>query len=88
MVKMVIILRKKHFELSPLILWIALWTVNTHSEFQVKIFSNNRDITKCHNFLHEDDNNEDDGDKAVAILRVFSESSWATKRLNAIMGGL
>ena len=44
-----IILKKKkkmHFELSPLIVWI----VNTYSEFQANIFSNSRDITKCHSF--------------------------------------
>ena len=35
------------FELSPLIVWIALWIEKTYSEFQVNIFSNNRDITKC-----------------------------------------
>ena len=37
---------KMHFELSPLIVWIALWIVKTYSEFQVNIFSNNRDIEK------------------------------------------
>ena len=38
----IILKTKMHFELSPLILWIALWIVNTYSEFQVNIFSNNR----------------------------------------------
>ena len=39
---------KKVFELSPLTEWIALWIDNTYSEFQVTIFSNNRNITrKC-----------------------------------------
>ena len=33
---------KMHFELSPLIVWIALWAVNTYSEFQENIFNNNR----------------------------------------------
>ena len=41
-----LILEKLHFELSLLIVWIALWIVKTYSEFQVIIFSNNRDITK------------------------------------------
>ena len=41
---------KMHFELSSLIVWITLWIVNTYSEFQVNIFSNNRDITKCQSF--------------------------------------
>ena len=40
-----------HFELSPLIVWIALWIVNTYSEFQVYIFGNDRDITKCQSFV-------------------------------------
>ena len=36
------------FELSPLIVWVALWIVNIrYSKFQVNIFSNNRGMTKC-----------------------------------------
>ena len=31
-----------HFELSPLVVWIALWIVNTSSKFQVNIFSNEK----------------------------------------------
>ena len=42
--------KKMHFELSPFIAWIALWSLNTYSEFQVNIFCKNRDITKCHSF--------------------------------------
>ena len=57
-----------HFELSPLIVWIALLIVNTFSEFQVNIFGNNGDITKCQ-FLHTNDNNNA---KAIAIPWVFS----------------
>ena len=34
-----------YFEL--LIVLIALWILNTYSEFQDNIFSNNRDIRKC-----------------------------------------
>ena len=41
---------KIHFELYPLIAWIALWIVNTYSEFQVNIISNNRDNIKCQSF--------------------------------------
>ena len=41
---------KMHFKLSPLIEWIALWIVNTYSEFEVNIFSNNKDNTKCQSF--------------------------------------
>ena len=39
-----------HFELSPLIVWIALWIVNPYSQFQEIIFSNNRHISKCRSF--------------------------------------
>ena len=39
-----------HVELSPFIVWIALRLVNTYSQIQVNIFSNNRDITKYHSF--------------------------------------
>ena len=60
-----------HFECYLLIVWIALWIVNTYSEFQLNIFHNNRDITKCQS---------DDG-KAIAIPRVFSENSEANKAL-------
>ena len=41
---------KMHFELSSLTLWIALWIVNTYSEFQVNIFNNKREITICQSF--------------------------------------
>ena len=61
-----------HFEFSPLIVWIALWIVNTYSEFQVNIFSNNRDITKCHSFCTTTSDNDDD--KAIAIPLIFSEN--------------
>ena len=66
-----------HFELSPLIVWIALWKVNTYSKFQVNIFSNNKDITK--QFLHHDNNEDKDDPKAIAIPVVFSENSPAKK---------
>ena len=45
-----LIKKKMHIELSLLIVKTALWTVNTYSNFQVNIFSNNRDITKCQSF--------------------------------------
>ena len=40
------------FDLPPFIVWIALGIINTYrySDFQVNIFSNNRDITKCQSF--------------------------------------
>ena len=66
-----------HFELSPLVVWIVLWIENTYSEFQVNIFSNNRDIIKCYSFLHHDDNNDA---KAIASSPVFSENSRAKKK--------
>ena len=53
---------------------IALWIVNTHSEFQVNIFSNNRDITKCQ-FLHADNT----AAKAIAISQVFSKNNRVNK---------
>ena len=67
-IKRGIILNKMHFELSPLIVWIAHWIVNTYSEFQVNIYSNNRDITKCHSFCETTTPNNDDA-KAIAIPR-------------------
>ena len=42
--------KKMHFELSPLIIWIDLWIVNTYSKFEVNIVNNNRNITKCESF--------------------------------------
>ena len=39
-----------YFELSPLIVCIAFCIVNTYSEFQVNIFCNIEDITKCQSF--------------------------------------
>ena len=41
---------KKIEGLSPLLVWVFLLIVNNYSEFQVNIFSNNRDIRKCQNF--------------------------------------
>ena len=57
--------QKAFWILSPLIIW--------YSEFQVNIFSNNRDIQKCQSLHH--DNNKDA--KAIAISWVFSEISQA-----------
>ena len=41
--------KKMHFDLSPLIVRIGLWIVNTYSQFQVNMCSN-RDTTKCQSF--------------------------------------
>ena len=60
-----------HFELSPLLVWIALWTVNTYSKFQVNILSNNRDITKCQIFYKT---------PAIMIPMVFSENNQVNKK--------
>ena len=65
----------------PLIVRIVLWIVNIYSEFQVNIFSNKRDITKCQ-FLHNeaDDDDADDNDaKAIAIPRFSPETAELKK---------
>ena len=36
--------------LPPLLVWVPLSIMNNQSEFQVNIFSNDRDITKCPSF--------------------------------------
>ena len=41
---------KKIGGLPPQLVWVTLLIVNNYSEFQVNIFSNNRDIRKCQNF--------------------------------------
>ena len=61
---------KMHFELSLLIVWIALWIANTYSKFQVNIFSNDREITKWQ-YLRDDDY---DDAKAIAVSRIFSNN--------------
>ena len=63
-----------HFELSSLIVWIALWIVNTYSEFLVHILSNNGDIKKCHRFCTTTTTTTDNDD-AIAICRVFYKNS-------------
>ena len=72
-----------HFKLSPLLVLIALLIVNTYSEFQVNIFSNNRDITK-YQFLHANYNNDADDAKAIAMPWVFYENSQAKKGQNCV----
>ena len=41
---------KKNGGLPPLLVWVPLLIGNIYSEFQVNIFSNNRDIRKCQSF--------------------------------------
>ena len=36
--------------LPPLLVWVPLFIVNSYSECQVNIFSNNGDIRKCQSF--------------------------------------
>ena len=55
--------------------FLDTWNLK-YSEFQVNIFSNKRDITKCQKFLH-DANNADNNVKAKAIPQVFSKNSHA-----------
>ena len=64
-----------HVELSTLMVWIALWIVNTYSEFQGNIFSSKQDITNVKIFAAADNDNDDT--KAIAIPQVFSENSQA-----------
>ena len=68
-----------HFELSPSIIWPALWIVNTYTVFQVNIFSNETDIKKMSKFLHHNDDNGDA--KAEAIPEVFPGNSRAINGL-------
>ena len=68
-------LEKMHFKLSLLIVWIALWIVNTYSKLRVNIFSNSKDIRKCHCFCTMTTDKDDA--KAIVITRVFSENSRA-----------
>ena len=39
--------KKKIGGLPPLLVWVPLLIVNNYSQFQVNIFSNNRDVRKC-----------------------------------------
>ena len=41
---------KKNGGLPPLIVWVPLLIGNNYSEFQVNIYSNNRDNRKCQSF--------------------------------------
>ena len=56
--------------LSPLLVWVTLLIVNNYSEFQVYIFSNNRDI-KVFALRRDDDDDTDDDARAMTIPRRF-----------------
>ena len=61
-----------HFELSSLIVWIALLIVNTYSEFQV----NHIRYYRISQFLHGDDEDKDNDDaKAIVIPRFFPKTA-------------
>ena len=70
-------------ELSPLFVYIPLFIVNVYFEFQVYIFCNGRDMTKCQ-FLHHINDA-----KAIAIPRVTAElikkiKTWKGQCLAAV----
>ena len=65
-----ILKKKRQFELSALMAWIALWIVNTYSKFQVNIFYNKRNITNCQSFSMTP--MLPTIQKAIAIPRFFS----------------
>ena len=71
--------KKMHFELSPLKVWIALWTVNTYLEFQVNIFSDDCGISECQSFA---DTDHSDDAKAIATPWISPENRRATKGLD------
>ena len=51
-----------------------------HSEFQVSIFSNNRDITKCQSFSKTTTTSDNDHANSVTISRILSAHSRAENR--------
>ena len=56
-----ITLSKKIEELPPLLIWVPLLIVTKYSEFQVNIFSNNKDL-KMSKFLHDAADDDDAAD--------------------------
>ena len=59
--------------------------MNNYSEFQVNIYSNNRDIRKCQNFrkmLDDDEDTADDDARTIQYLDVFFENSELIRRQN------
>ena len=59
--------------LPPLLVWVPLLIVNNYSEFQVNIFSNNKDIRKSQSVrtTADDDDVADDDARALIIPRRF-----------------
>ena len=72
-----IILEKLHFELPPLIASIAVWIVNTYSEFQQNIFSKKR----YYKMSNVQENKHNDDSKAIAIPLVFSKNGRAKDQI-------
>ena len=67
---------KKNEGLSLLLVWVPLLIVNNYSEFQVNIFSNNRDIRKCQSFRTPPPT-----PRLWQYLKVFFENSHAKNSL-------
>ena len=55
--------------------------VNDWSEFQVNIFSNDRDIRKMSKLLHDDDAADGDDDMAMTISRRFLRNKSRAKNI-------
>ena len=65
---------QKNGGLPHLLVLVPLLIVNNYSEFQVNIFSNNRDMRKCQSFrtTPDDDDADNDADaRAMTIPRRF-----------------
>ena len=81
-----------NLELSPLFVQIPLFILNIYFEFQVYMFSNGRDMTKCHSFcITTTTTTTDNYDaKTIAIPWVFSENCRAKNlamfKLKAFVG--
>ena len=66
-----------NLELSLLFVHIPLLIVNIYFEFQVYMFSNGRDMTKCHSFCMPTAITTNP--KAIAISQVFSKKTVKLK---------
>ena len=62
---------KNVLRVTCLLAWVFLFIVNNYSEFQVNIFSYDRDIRKYQSFLHDADDCEADDDGSMTIPRLF-----------------
>ena len=80
-----ITLSKKIGGLPPLLVWVSLLIVNNYSEFQVNIFSNNRDIRKCQSFCTTTTTPPTTTPGLLQYFNVFSENSRANNAQNKFM---